>query len=65
MTVAEIRNGHPVTRNVPVTQQPQQLMAERIRQIWSYFVVGLGLIATVAWMALLGWMLYRAVLMLA
>jgi len=65
MTVAEIRSGHPAARDVPVTQQQQKLMAERIRQIWSYFVVGLGLIATVAWMALLGWMLYRAVLMLA
>jgi hypothetical protein len=65
MTVAEIRNGHPAARDVPVTQQQQILMAERIRQIWSYFVVSLGLAATIAWMALLGWVLYRAVLMLA
>jgi hypothetical protein len=36
----------------------------RIRELWPVVVVGLGLLATVAWIALLGWLLYRAVLML-
>lgn len=44
--------------------QPKPPLAARIRQIWSVFIVGLGLLATVAWIALLGWLLYRAVLML-
>jgi hypothetical protein len=47
-----------------VSDQAQQSLAARIRQIWPIIIVGLGLLATVAWIALLGWLLYRAVLML-
>jgi len=39
-------------------------LPERIRKIWAYFVVGLALVAALAWTALLGWMAYRAALML-
>jgi hypothetical protein len=38
--------------------------AHRVHQIWPIFAVGLGLTATVAWLALFGWLLYRAVPML-
>jgi hypothetical protein len=37
---------------------------DRNSLIWPLFVVGLGLLATVVWTALLGWVVYRAVLML-
>ena len=65
MTIIEIDEGNAAaTRNVALAQQ-QTSVADRIRQIWPLYVVGLGLVATCAWMALLGWMLYRAVLVLA
>ena len=34
------------------------------RRIWPIFVVGLGLLAAMAWIALLGWLALRAVLWL-
>lgn len=33
----------------------------RVGQIWPMVVVGLGLLATIAWTALLGWLLYQVV----
>ena len=44
--------------------QLQPSLTARIRRIWAVFVVGLGLLATMAWIALLGWLLFRAVLWL-
>ena len=38
---------------------------EHIHWIWPLLVVALGLFATVAWIALLGWLFYRAILALA
>jgi hypothetical protein len=65
MTVAEIiRDAQAAAGVLPIVQQ-QPSVAERIRRIWPVCVVGFGLVATVAWMALLGWALYRAVLLLA
>ena len=39
--------------------------SERIRMIWPLLVMAFGLLATAAWVALLGWLLYRAILGLA
>jgi len=65
MTVAKIiRDAHAAAGILPIVEQ-QTSAAERIRRIWPVCVVGFGLVATVAWMALLGWVLYRAVLLLA
>jgi flagellar biogenesis protein FliO len=33
------------------------------REAWAITMVGLGLLAAVAWIVLLGWLLYRAVLL--
>jgi len=64
MTIdVEIRGSPFAARYLPASQQ-QPSGIERIRQIWPLFVVGFGLLATVAWMALLGWLLYRAALLL-
>jgi len=64
MTVIEVRDGRVALRDVAAA--PQQIsIADRVRQIWPVCVVGLGLAATVAWMGLLAWMVYRAVLVLA
>jgi hypothetical protein len=70
MAVGEIR-GHGATVDMasPIVaafvDQGQRLPLGGIRRIWPYFVVGLGLVATVAWMGLLSWALYRAVLVLS
>ena len=64
MTVdVEIRATPDPARHLPASQQ-QPSATKRIRQIGPLFVIGLGLLATIAWTALLGWLLYRAVLML-
>jgi len=42
----------------------QRSRVDSIRRIWPLFVVGLGLLATVTWMALLSWLLYRLVTLL-
>ena len=64
MTVdAEIRDAPDTARYVPGSQH-QTSATQRIRQIWPLFVVGLGLLATIAWTALLGWLLYRATFVL-
>ena len=59
MTVVEIRDRHSVGCGAPATQQQTST-----RKMWPLFVVALGLAATVAWTALLGWTLYWAVQML-
>ena len=62
MTVnVEFRAAPVAARDVPISQQSAK---EAIRQIWPLFVVGLGLIATLAWMTLLGWLVYRAMRLL-
>jgi hypothetical protein len=63
MTVSEITDRRPAVCDVSVPNQTS--MTERIRQIWPSCVVGLGLVATVVWVGLLGWVLYRALLALA
>ncbi len=45
-----------------VETQSGPTFAARLRAIRAVFFVGIGLLATVAWIALLGWLLYRAVL---
>jgi hypothetical protein len=45
-------------------EQPKRSFAARLREIRAIFFVGLGLLATLAWIAFLGWFLYRTVLML-
>jgi hypothetical protein len=60
MTI-EIRDGSTPARDVSLGLPA----AERIDRIWAHCMVGLGLLATVGWMALLGWLLVRAVLILA
>lgn len=65
MTIGiEIRDAPDAARHVPASQQ-QTSATKRIRRVWPLFVVGVGVLATLAWMALLGWLLYRAVLVLA
>ena len=39
-------------------------LATRLREVWPVFLVGLGLVSTIAWTTLLGWLVYRAVLVL-
>ena len=64
MTVdVEIRDA-PDTAAYVLGSQHKTSATERIRQIWPLFVVGLGLLATIAWTALLGWLLFRAALIL-
>jgi hypothetical protein len=41
--------------------EPRPSVAGRLREIRAVFFVGVGLLATVAWIAILGWLLYRAV----
>jgi len=57
------RNRHLGTSR-SINDQPQPSQRTRFRQIWPLFVVGFGLLVTVAWTALLGWLLFEAVLRL-
>lgn len=60
---AALRDRSPAgAKAVPIATQPPP--AGHVRPSWPLFVVGFGLVATVAWMTLLGWLLYRAALML-
>jgi hypothetical protein len=70
MAVREIRrHGAAVNVASPIVaiflDQAQPLPLSGMRRIWPYLVVGLGLVATVAWMIVLSWALYRAVLVLS
>jgi hypothetical protein len=47
-----------------IDAQPTPPLAMRVRGLCAIVFVGLGLLATVAWTGLLGWLLYRAALML-
>lgn len=42
----------------------QSALAAGMRGIWPGFVLSLGVVATVAWVAFLGWLSYRGILML-
>src|SRR5262249_2662378 len=44
--------------------EPKASIAERLREIRAAFLVGLGLLVTVSWIAILGWLLYRSILTL-
>jgi len=39
--------------------ETKQSAVDRIRRLWPICVVGFGLIATLAWIAALGWLLYQ------
>jgi len=47
-----------------IHDQAQPSLAADISQIWPVFVVGLAFLATMDWIACLGWLLYHAVLWL-
>ena len=65
MTVdVEIRDAPSATHRAR-SSQLQTSAAERTSQIFSLVFVGLGLLATIAWIVVLGWMLYRVVIALA
>jgi len=55
--------GNQVGRTLDHASRPR--LRDRIRKISGYFVVGLGLLATVAWIAVLCWLIYRLVLIFA
>jgi len=63
MKVLPIRGALDAARDLLPPEKPTSV-ADRIGRIWPYVIVGFGLLATVGWMALLGWALYRAVRML-
>jgi hypothetical protein len=52
------------SNNQDADAQPKPSFATRLRGIVAVLFVCLGLLATVAWIAFLGWLLYRAVLVL-
>ena len=70
MGIIELRGWDHAARAVPppdgsdIRIATQSSLADRIQQIWPVLVIGLGLLTTVAWMALLGGLLSRAVLRL-
>ena len=47
-----------------IDARPTPPLPMRVRELCAMVFVGLGLLATLAWIAVLGWLLYRAVLML-
>jgi len=57
----DVLHHAPNALNLP---QPRAPLAARLRGALAVFSVGLGLLATVAWVCLLGWLVYRAVLAL-
>lgn len=60
MTVdVEIREAPNAARDLSASQE-QTSVTDRVRGIWPIFLVSLALVATLAWVALLGWLLYRA-----
>jgi hypothetical protein len=44
--------------------EPKSTLVHRLRDVQAMLFVGLGLLATVAWMGLLGWLMYRLMLSL-
>jgi hypothetical protein len=63
MAIIEARNGPAADRDESGSRQETSI-TERIRLVWAVFVVSLALLATAAWMILLGSLMYRAVAML-
>jgi len=59
----EIRDVLDAVNHMPPPHQ-QTSATERIRQIWLLSVIGLGLLATLAWSALLGWLMYQLLIVL-
>jgi len=45
--------------NGVMDDETKQSAVDRIRRLWPICVVGFGLIATLAWIAALGWLLYQ------
>jgi len=43
--------------------RPKQALRDRILTVQAIFFVGLGLLATVAWIAFLAWLLFRVALL--
>jgi hypothetical protein len=51
--------------SVPFNAAPTHVLAsDRVSNIWPFSVIVLGMFVTVAWMGLLSWLVYRAILML-
>ena len=63
MKVLPIRAALDAAHPLPSPRE-QTSVTDRTREIWPYFVVGFGLLATLGWMAFLGWALWRAARML-
>lgn len=49
---------------VAQARSAQALTERGVRRVWPLCIAGLGLLATLAWIALLGWLLCRAFLRL-
>ena len=60
MTLQDADFYHPLARQTVI--QPERGYPDRLRYVQAIFFVSLGLFATVAWIALLGWCLFQAVL---
>jgi len=43
-----------------MTRDPKALLRRRAK-IWPFVVIGLGLVASIAWIAVLGWLAVRFV----
>jgi hypothetical protein len=43
-----------------MTRDPKPLLRRRAK-IWAFVVIGLGLVASIAWIAVLGWLVVRFV----
>jgi len=63
MAIIEARNGPAAARDESVSRH-ETSTTERIRLVWAVFVVSLALLATAAWVVLLGSLMYRAVVIL-
>jgi hypothetical protein len=66
----ELKGAKSYWASTPVeddaVDKPQQVRPiGLVRRVLPAFVLGLGLVATLAWIGLLGWLLYRAVKFLA
>ena len=58
------RNRAHLGTSRSINDQPQPSLRTRFRRVWPLLVTGFGLLVTVAWTGLLGWLLFEAVLRL-
>lgn len=64
MTLAQVVDVSNRADAQLIDARPRPLSAARLRETAAIAFVGVGLLATLAWIALLGWLLYRAVFVL-